>query len=278
MIRHPLSWCAWAVAALAAAFIGRNPYLQGLLLLVLVDALFIRSQRWRGSTWRIAIPLATLPILFSVVLSRFGEHVMFTLPSIPIVGGRWTWDAVVFGASSGMALLLTVGVFTVVQRRVRSADLLSLLPRPLYRAGTAVALALALAPQTVAAFQAIREARRLRGRRAGLASVPALLVPLLLSTLERAIQYGESLDARGYGSHRRTRYAPLDWTVPEVMVTVTSLMALGLLLLATGPSYNPYVELIPKMPPGAGIVAILLLAGPAAAPLLSREDHAPDLA
>jgi energy-coupling factor transport system permease protein len=278
MIRHPLSWCAWATSALAAAFVGRNPFLQGLLLLVLINAVVIHGQGWRSASWRIAIPLATLPILFSVSLSRFGRHVMFTLPPIPIVGGAWTWDAVAFGASSGMALLLTVAVFIVVQRTVRSADLLSLLPRPLYRAGTAVALALALAPQTVAAFHAIREARRLRGQRAGLASVPTLLIPLLLGTLERALQYGESLDARGYGSRRRSRYQPLGWTLAEVLVMAASVTALGLVLLAAGPSYNPYVDLVPGGPPVAGVVAILLLAAPLAAPLLSREDHAPDLA
>jgi energy-coupling factor transport system permease protein len=278
VIRHPLGWCAWATAALAAAFIGRNPFLQGLLLLVLVNSVLVHRQPWRSASWKVAIPLATLPILFSVALSRFGRHVIITVPPIPIVGGAWTWDAVAFGASSGMALLLTVGVFAVVQRTVRSADLLSLLPRPLYRAGTAVALALVLAPQTAAAFHAVREARRLRGQRAGLRSVPALLIPLLLSTLERALQYGESLDARGYGSHRRSRYRPLGWTVGDVLVTVASLIALALVLRAAGPAYNPYVDVIPGAPPAAGVVAILLLAAPALALLVSRGNHATHLA
>ena len=38
---------------------------------------------------------------------------------------------------------MTVAVFGVLQTTVRSADLVAILPRPLYRAGTAVALALA---------------------------------------------------------------------------------------------------------------------------------------
>src|SRR6202011_2996620 len=203
VIRHPLAWGAWTTAALAAAFIDRNPYLQALLLLVVVNVFLPYRARRRVGTWKFAVALALVPVLFSVALSRFGQHVLFTLPAIPIIGGRWTFDAVAFGASTGLALLLTVAVFAVVQSTVRSADVVAILPRPLYRAGTTVALALAFAPKTLTAFQSIREARQLRGQRTGWRSAPALLLPLLLTTLERALQYGESLDARGFGSGRR---------------------------------------------------------------------------
>src|SRR5256886_17448725 len=88
-------------------------------------------------------------------------------PYTTLFRSRWTLDAVAFGASTGLALLLTVAVFAVLQRTVRSADVVAILPRPLYRAGTTVALALAFAPKTLSAFQAIREARQLRGQRTG---------------------------------------------------------------------------------------------------------------
>src|SRR6266566_5647513 len=190
VIRHPVAWGAWTIAAL-------NVYLP--------------NRGRRQATWKFGLALAIVPILFSAALSRFGRHVLFTLPPIPIIGGRWTLDAVAFGASTGLALLLTVAVFAVLQSTVRSADVLAILPRPLYRAGTTVALALAFAPKTLAAFQSIREARQLRGQRTGWRAAPALLLPLLLTTLERALQYGESLDARGFGSGRRSRYRPFHW-------------------------------------------------------------------
>ena len=202
MIRHPVAWGAWTIAALAAAFIDRNPYVQALLLLAVINV-YLPYRGRRQATWKFGLALAIVPILFSAALSRFGRHVLFTLPPIPIIGGRWTLDAVAFGASTGLALLLTVAVFAVLQSTVRSADVLAILPRPLYRAGTTVALALAFAPKTLVAFQSIREARQLRGQRTGWRAAPALLLPLLLTTLERALQYGESLDARGFGSGRR---------------------------------------------------------------------------
>ncbi len=275
MIRHPLACCAWAMAALAAAFIDRNPFLQALLLLVIVNVFLPYRGRRRMPSWKIGLALALVPILFSVVLSRFGTHVLFTLPAIPIIGGPWTLDAAAFGASTGAALLLTVAVFAVLQTTVRSADLVAILPRPFYRAGTTVALALAFAPKTVASLQSIMEARQLRGQRAGWRSAPQLLLPLLLTTLERALQYGESLDARGFGSRRRSRYRPLPWTIPDVVVVVGSLAALAAIVLVPAQPYNPYVNLLPSAPAADSLLAVLLLAIPAVTASLSRMDHAP---
>jgi energy-coupling factor transport system permease protein len=275
VIRHPLAWAAWAIALLAAAFIDRNPYLQALLVLVVVNVFLPYRGRRRLGTWKFALALALVPILFSAALSRFGQHVLFTLPAIPIIGGRWTLDAVVFGASTGLALVLTVAVFGVVQTTVRSADVVAILPRPLYRAGTTIALALAFAPKTLAAFQSIREARQLRGQRTGWRSAPALLLPLLLTTLERALQYGESLDARGFGSGRRSRYRPLHWTAQDVLVLLASLGAIAAIALLPAVPYNPYLELAPRVPNPDQLLVVGLLAAPAFTASLLRVDHAP---
>jgi energy-coupling factor transport system permease protein len=275
MIHHPLAWSAWATAALGAAFIDRNPILQVLLLLVVINVFLPYRGARRTGVWKFGLALAFAPILFSAALSRFGQHVLFTLPTIPIIGGRWTLEAVAFGASTGLALLLTVAVFGVLQTAVRSADLVAILPRPLYRTGTTVALALAFAPKAVASFTSIREARRLRGQRAGWRVASELILPLLLTALERALQYGESLDARGFGSRRRSRYRPLRWSVPDVLVVIASLAAIIAMVWLAPTPYNPYVNLAPNLPGPDTLLAVGLLAVPAFAASLSRVDHAP---
>ena len=275
MTRHPLAWCAWATAALATAFIDRNPYLQALLLLVVINLLVLHGGRRRIISWKFGLALALVPVLFSAALSRFGQHVLFTVPAFPIVGGHWTLDAVAFGASTGLALLLTVAVFGVLQTTVRTADLVAILPGPLYRAGTTVAMALAFAPKTVASFHSIREARQLRGQRAGWRAAPELILPLLLTALERALQYGESLDARGFGSGRRSRYRPLHWNGQDVLVVVASLAAIVATVWWAPTPYNPYLDLAPVVPGPESLLAVGLLAVPALAASLSRVDHAP---
>ncbi len=277
MIRHPLAWCVWAIASLGAAFIDRNPLLQALLLLVLINVGLPHRRSPLLRHWKIGLALAVVPILFSAALSRFGRHVIFTLPGIPIIGGAWSWEAVAYGASTGVALLLTVIVFATLQATVRSADLVALLPRPLYRAGTVFALSLAFAPKTIASFQALREARRLRGQRAGWRSAPGLVVPLLLTILEQALQYGESLDARGYGSRRRSRYRPLGWSLADGLVVGASLTSLIVNLAISPQPYNPYLDLTPSLPSAVSLLGILVLAAPALTGV-RRVDHATDRA
>jgi energy-coupling factor transport system permease protein len=274
MIRHPLAWCAWSVAALAIAFIDRNPFLQGLVLLVILNT-WLPYRRSHALHLRVGLVLAATPVLFSIALSRFGEHIIVVLPAVPIVGGPWTWEALVFGASSGLALLLTVGIFGILQSTVRSADLLPLLPRPLYRAGTVFALSLTFAPKTISSFHSIREARQVRGQRTGWRAAPSLVVPLLLTTLEQALQYAESLDARGYGSRRRSRYRPLPWSAGDLIVTAASLAAMGITVAFATAPYNPYGHLAPSLPSSVSVVSVLLLALPAMAAAIPRMEHAP---
>lgn len=270
MIRNPLTWCLWATSALLAAFTQRNPFLQGLLMLVLVNV-WLPYRGGRSGYLRVALALAVIPVLFSVALSRFGHHVLFVVPAIPIIGGAWTWEALAFGASSGAALLLAVGVFRILQATVHSADLVALLPRFLYRTGTVFALSVAFAPRTVASFQSIREARRIRGRHTGWRSTPALLVPLLLTTLEQALQYAESLDARGYASNRRSRYRPVSWSFADGVIMAASIGSL--IVLALFPSaYNPYAHLTPAAPSLAPILGVLLLATPALLMAVRRAE------
>jgi energy-coupling factor transport system permease protein len=274
---HPLAWLAWGSAALGLTITTRNPYAQVLLLLIFVNVWLAYRRPGAGLFLQLGLMLAILPILFDLVFSRFGTHVMFSLPGLPVVGGPWTVEALVFGAITGAALLLTVAVFAVLQLTVRSAHVLELLPRPLYRTGTAVSLTLAFVPQAIGSVRVIAEARRLRGKKGGWRTAPGLLLPLLLTTLERALQYAESLDARGFGSRRRSRYRPVAWRAPDTLAMVAVGLALAGLVFASAPSYDPYLSLRPAFPSIPTIGSLLGLAVPAAlAIVLPRHatDHA----
>src|SRR6202011_4667199 len=72
VIRHPLAWGAWTTAALAAAFIDRNPFLQALMLLVVINVYLPYRGRRRAASWKFGLALAIVPIVFSAALSRFG--------------------------------------------------------------------------------------------------------------------------------------------------------------------------------------------------------------
>ncbi len=263
MTAHPLAWGAWTLVALSVTLTQRNPYQQVLLLAILVNVLLLYRRRTAGGYWRGALILALLPVLFNVALSRFGTHVFFRVPGIPLLGGPWTLEALVYGVSTGAALLLTALTFGILHASVRSADLLGILPRPLYRLGSVIALALTFVPQTVASIAAILEARRLRGYRTGWRAVPAILVPVLLNALERSLQYAESLDARGFGSRRRSRYRRVPWSAGDTAITLAGVAALAGLWLAPTPAYAPYVRLLPEMPSPLALATLFPLSLPA---------------
>src|SRR6266566_2457107 len=112
------------------------------------------------------------------------------------------------------------------------------------------------------------------GRSTRSRAAPALLLPLLLTTLERALQYGESLDARGFGSGRRSRYRPFHWTAADLLVVIASLAAIVVIALLPVVAYNPYVDLVPAAPDPDRLLAVGLLAVPAVIAGLLTADHA----
>ena len=258
----PIAWIAWSFAALAVALVARNPFSQALLLLVLANT-------WLSSRQRTAFPLRTaaalglLPVALSLAGSRFGAHPLFRLPAwIPLVGGRWTLEAALFGATAGAALSLTVIVLALVQARVTSAEVLALLPRPLYRVGSTLALALAFIPQTLSTVRGIVEVRRPSGAPSGWRAAPSLLMPVLLTALERSLQYAESLDSRGFASGRRTRYRPVRWQAGDAVAIVAAVLGVAGLALAAPPAYDPYDRLLPALPGIASLASLLALALP----------------
>jgi energy-coupling factor transport system permease protein len=269
--RHPLAWSAWGIAALAAAFVDRNPVHQLLLLLIVFNAWLPRRDPAVRPPWRMWAWLLLTPAVLSFAVSRFGTHPVLTLPAWPLIGGRWTVEALAFGASTGVTLVLTTAIVATLLATVRPQDMIRLLPHPLDRAGAGLALGLAFVPQTVASARQLREHQTARSARTGWRALPDLLLPLTLTSLERALQYAESLDARGFGSRRRTRYRPLRWHWPDLWLAAAGCIAMGAVVL-TPASYDPYSELLPRLPTAVSLLGVLPLA---AAALRSTNQHEP---
>src|SRR5205823_9020577 len=67
--------------------------------------------------------------------------------------------------------------------------LLKAVPGALYEVGTAITVALSVAPQLVESVQRVRRARRLRaGRARGLRAIKGIVVPVLADAMDRALR------------------------------------------------------------------------------------------
>jgi hypothetical protein len=142
---------------------------------------------------------ALFPAALNLLLSRVGATVLLRLP-IRWIGGPYTLEALLFGASAGVQIASLLQVMAVFGEVIRPPDLLRRMPPGLHPAGVAASIGLTFAPQVRRSFAAIREASELRGHRPrGWRDLPALVSPLVVLSLENALAVAEGMVARGWG-------------------------------------------------------------------------------
>ncbi len=166
---HPRAWIAWLVAAIVALSLSRNPVY--LLLILGCIAMVSRVLRREAETPLLPLPLlrlslviVTLSALFNFVTAHFGQTVLFTLPAgIPLLGGPYTLEALVFGMVNGLVLVGFLAAFNVLYQALPTQALIRMIPRALYPIAVVISIAVSFVPTTLAQFQQIREAQMMRG-------------------------------------------------------------------------------------------------------------------
>jgi energy-coupling factor transport system permease protein len=203
---HPVAWLAWLAAAALPALSTRNPlYLSLTLLATAVVYVALGRRTPQAKSWgafvRFGAMLWLLSIPFTALTAHYGTIVLFRFPaSWPIIGGPITLEAVLYGLTGGLALVTLLLTFAAFNVAVDQARLLRMTPGFIYGAGVVSGIAVAFVPQMVASWQAIREAQQVRGHKVrGLRDMLPLIMPLLVTALERAMQLAESMEARGFG-------------------------------------------------------------------------------
>lgn len=262
MILHPAAWIIWASCAGAVAFTTTNPFYLALLVAV---AWFVYANR------RIPGPTARSFRLFALA----GLLAMAIRTALVFLG---TVDAasVAFAALEGArlaALLIVFGTFNAV---TDPFGVVRLAPRRFHEPALAAALALSIAPRTIAMAGRVREAQQLRGIRTGRwRGLPSLAVPVLESGMEEAVTLAESMDARGHGRGRRTRYRPACWTAGAVITAAAGGIAALVFLAAawTGRGgLHPATDPLAWPEANAWLIgAVLLLAVPGLLPARGPE-------
>ncbi len=223
-------WLVWALTTLVTASSTRNPlYVVILLLAVMVVGAACAPAQGRGpilSPLRFAAIAVPLAALFNGLTAHLGDTVLFRLPAwLPLLGGAVTLEALVSGATNGLTLTAIFAGFGVFNQVTPVRDIVRLTPRAFHEAGVVLSIALTFIPQTTRSLARIREAQAVRGHRVrGLRDWLPIIVPLLVSGLERSMGLAEAMVARGYGAVS-DRAQPL---------RTQGLLALGLFVLLGG--------------------------------------------
>lgn len=244
---HPAAWLAWAACASLAAISTTNPFY---LLPLFAAACLVYATRKRSGpeqhSFRMFLVFGGLAFGLRVALVLFDlEHV--------------SPGAVAYAALEGarIAVILSIyGAFSSVSDPFR---VLRLAPRRFHEPALAAALALSIAPRTVAAVGRVREAQQMRGMpQRKWRSLPALAVPVLETGLEEAVTLAESMDARGHGRGRRSRYRPDRWSSPATLTTLASMLSLAVFIgFSMSGAGGLAVSTFPLRWPGASVTLIV---------------------
>lgn len=199
-------WLAWGVAGSLPLLAGRHPIVivELLAIALVVRMVCLPPARTTSWSWLVRLSALAVPIgiAFNMATVHAGDRVLVTLPEgIPLFGGELTWNAAIYGALSGLAIVGLVLIGTTVAAGIEWNDLMRMLPARAAGLAVAGSVAWAFLPRLALSWREIREAQTARGHRwAGPRDAVPLVVPLLAGGLDRAILMAEALESRGFGA------------------------------------------------------------------------------
>jgi energy-coupling factor transport system permease protein len=239
---HPGAWAVWATSAAAVTFATTNPfYLLPLAIAAWAVHLGHRAEHPAARSFAVFVWFAAGAVLVRTALVMVGPVEPGSVASAALEGLRLGVLLIVFGAFNSVT---------------DPFSWLRLAPRRFHEPALAAALAVSIAPRTIAAAGEVREAQRLRGID-GRWALAALAVPVLERGMEEAVALAQSMDSRGHGRGARTRFRPQAWTWSAGVISALSGGAVAGFLVA-GPA--GFGDLTPSTYP---------LEWPGASPLLA---------
>jgi energy-coupling factor transport system permease protein len=249
---NPRALAVWVAAVLLLSLGSEDPVLRVLTLGAALAVLLVRRRegtRVRPVLWAVGIAVL-LTVIFNFLLSHTGENVLFQLPGwLPALGGPLTLEGAAYGLDLALGLAACILAGVSLSLVVEPHQLVDSLPALLSRTAAALGAAMTLVPRLGHSFVAVREAQQMRGWRArGMRSWTAVVVPSVLTTIEGSVLLAEAMEARAFGSGRRTALVTSRWKVTDLVIAATSATAIAgfvvALILGQVPSWQPYPSLI----------------------------------
>jgi len=229
-IYHPAVVFCYIAAALVAAMVTRNPVAIGISFLAGSGyAVYLRGARAYLKTLRMVAVLFVVVAVLNPLFNHNGVTAWFYLFDNPV-----TVEACYFGLAMG-GMLATIIVWFSVYNEIMTGDkFLYLFGKALPTAALMMSMIARLVPTSRAKIGRIRAAQTVMGLGAKTGSWRQRVAhgvrisSILMSwTMEDSIETAESMNARGYGSGKRTSFTAYKWTAHDFF-------ALGLILCLSG--------------------------------------------
>lgn len=215
-MNNTTSWLLWLFMTVAFLLSTRNPiYLLVILIGLFVLGAWMAKRKhqpfWLRQNLRFLLTMVFLSTMINALFTHTGQTILFTIPEgWPLIGGAFTLESLVYGMINGLVIGSLYLVFNIINLALSIKQLTRLIPPALHPIAVMVTIALTFFPSIQQRAREIKEAQMIRGNPMKKVSdwLP-LLMPLLVTSLEKAILLSESMTARGFHTQPRSNASSL---------------------------------------------------------------------
>lgn len=209
-------WLLWLLMTVAFLLSTRNPlYLLVILIGLLILGAFMAKKKhhsfWLRQNLRFLLTMLILSTLINTFFTHSGQTILFTIPeNWPLIGGGITLESLFYGIINGLVIGSLYLVFNIINLALSIKQLTRLIPTAFHPIAVMVTIALTFFPSIQQRAREIKEAQMIRGNPMNKVSdwLP-LLLPLLVTSLEKAILLSESMAARGFHASQSSNTSTL---------------------------------------------------------------------
>lgn len=209
----------------------------------------LSGKRGRKTVFGFLLPMLIFVIIINSFFNHYGVTTLFVLPS----GNNFTFEAVVSGVTTGLAVVSVIQWFFCYNEIVTEDKFMHVFGRILPKGALVVSMILRFVPLYRKRYKEITEARKGIKPENNSGSFISRIketcknIGILVSwSFENAIETADSMKARGYGLKGRTYYSRFRWTPSDAVAAIIMLSADALIIAGAAEGttyciYNPYV-------------------------------------
>jgi len=212
---HTIASLTYFAALLLLPLIFTHPfYLLGVFLVGIMAVVVSDSAAECMPFLVMGIWVAVFVMLLNPLIVQHGNTVLIYGPELPVIGRfRISLEAICYGAAMGVRLMTIIIAFALYNAVVHPDKVTAFVSRFAWKSSLVVSLVTRMIPTIARDLCSAREVMQLRGVdfstgtfRERLKKYSWLMEVLLLSSLEGSLATAEAMQARGFGSGRRSCY------------------------------------------------------------------------
>lgn len=246
---HPLVNVLFFISIIAFGMLLRHPvYLVISFISSTAYYLKLSGKDGRKTVFRFLLPMLLFVVIINSFFNHYGVTTLFILPS----GNNFTFEALVMGIVSGIAVVSVIQWFFCYNEVVTEDKFMHIFGRILPKGALVVSMILRFVPLYRRRYKEISQARKcigLNGTDSFICKMKNTFknIGILVSwSFENAIETADSMKARGYGLKGRTYYSRFQWQTGDtlaliLLVLFDALIIFGLVSNSAYCIYNPYV-------------------------------------